>query len=144
MQAKVQSASVTTVSGPSAAEAIRVITARQVRPHIPCGYTPPNKFHVGQPLTLFLKISPLPGSHEPSAVRLHYRHVNQAERWTSIGMSKENEQYTGTISAKYMGSDYPLQYYFEFEDGKQSAWLYPGFNKTLSNQPYFVVYKRNS
>jgi hypothetical protein len=38
-------------------------------------------------------------------------------------------------------SDYPLQYYFELQDGKNSAWLYPGFNKTQSNQPYFAVYK---
>ena len=45
-----------------------------------------------------------------------------------------------TIPAAYADSDYPLQYYFELREGdKGQAWLYPGFNATLTNQPYFVI-----
>lgn len=51
---------------------------------------------------------------------------------------------TGTIPAEYTQSKYPLQYYFELDNGNGPAWLYPGFNKTLSNQPYFVVWKRSA
>ena len=33
-------------------------------------------------------------------------------------------------------------YNVELKDEEGSTWLYPGFNETLSNQPYFAVYKR--
>lgn len=36
-------------------------------------------------------------------------------------------------------SRYPLMYFFELRAGVGRAWLYPGFEADLSNQPYFVV-----
>ncbi len=36
-----------------------------------------------------------------------------------------------------------LEYYFELSNGT-AAWMYPAFEKSLSNQPYFAVYKRNA
>jgi hypothetical protein len=77
-----------------------------------------------------------------SSVSLCYRHVNQAERWKSAAMSGQDGHFSGAIPAEYTDSEYPLQYYFELKDEESSAWLFPGFNQTLSNQPYFAVYKR--
>ena len=34
---------------------------------------------------------------------------------------------------------FALEYYFELRRDPDQAWLYPGFNATLSNQPYFLV-----
>jgi hypothetical protein len=36
-----------------------------------------------------------------------------------------------------------LQYYFELRHENASAWFYPAFNSTVSNQPYYAVSKRN-
>jgi hypothetical protein len=36
-----------------------------------------------------------------------------------------------------------LQYYFALQRGADAAWLYPAFNSTLSNQPYYAVAKRS-
>jgi hypothetical protein len=59
-------------------------------------------------------------------------------------MSGQNGRFSGAIPAEYTNSEYPLEYYFELKDQRGSAWLYAGFNKTLSNQPYFAVYRRSS
>ena len=75
-------------------------------------------------------------------VKLYYRHVDQAERWTSTEMKKRDE-YTAAIPGDYTNSAFPLQYYFELER-EDAAWLYPAFNATLSNQPYYAIAKRNS
>jgi hypothetical protein len=32
-----------------------------------------------------------------------------------------------------------VQYYFEVRLSPERVWLYPGFDVTLSNQPYFVI-----
>jgi hypothetical protein len=52
------------------------------------------------------------------------------------------KQFLAKIPAAYTDTQYPLQYYFELKEGPKSAWMYPGFNKELTNQPYFVVRKR--
>ena len=44
---------------------------------------------------------------------------------------------TGTISEKYNS----VEYYFQLKKDRGDAWLYPGFNADLANQPYFVVRK---
>jgi hypothetical protein len=59
-------------------------------------------------------------------------------------MNGQNGNFSCVIPAEYTNSEYPLQYYFELNDEKGSAWLYPGFNETLSSQPYFAVYKRGT
>jgi hypothetical protein len=142
MQAKVESAS--PGSGRNAAEAIRAATARPSRPNVPCIHKPPEIFQPGLPLTLTVEIPTSAEGPAPTSMRLYYRHVNQAERWTSVEMSHQNGRYAGVIPAEYTMSEFPLQYYFGSDEGKGRAWLYPGFNKTLSNQPYFAVYKRRA
>jgi hypothetical protein len=78
---------------------------------------------------------------EDVSARLHYRHVNQAERWQSMPMTRSAQGFMAAIPAGYTDSPFPLQYYFELSRSG-AAWLYPGFNATLSNQPYYAVWKR--
>ena len=49
--------------------------------------------------------------------------------------------FQAAIPAGYTGSPFPLQYYFEVRRGTDAA-LHPGFNASLSNQPYYAVWKR--
>jgi hypothetical protein len=70
---------------------------------------------------------------------MHYRHVNQAERFESVEMEPWSGTFRATIPAAYTDSPYPLQYYFEVRESAEKAWLYPGFAPDLGNQPYFVV-----
>lgn len=144
MRDKVQSASAATGSGQNATEAIRAATGRPNRPNVPCAHNPPKRFEPGQPLSLSLEVRGADDDAAPTAVRLFYRHVDQAERWTSVAMNGKNGRYAGSIPGNYTHSIYPLQYYFQLESEKGEAWLYPGFNETLSNQPYFAVYKRSA
>ncbi|MEP7109311.1 MAG: hypothetical protein ABI760_15060 [Ferruginibacter sp.] len=94
----------------------------------------PGKFSAGQPLELVLSFDKTPVS-----ARLYYRHVNQGERYEKTEMQPDGKNYKATISADYCRTVYPLEYYFELREGPESAWLYPGFNADLSNQPYFIV-----
>jgi hypothetical protein len=98
-------------------------------------HIPPERFAPGADLPIVLE-----GAGDVSA-RLFYRHVNHGERWLSMAMSQEGDTYRAAIPAAYTSSPYPLQYYFALEKGAQAA-LYPGFNASLSNQPYFAVWKR--
>jgi hypothetical protein len=140
MRAKVQGAPAAMPAGRNIAKAMRAATSRISWPSEQCVHTPPDLFPPGQPLSLSLRIAP--PTERLSSVSLCYRHVNQAERWKSVALSGQDGHFSGAISAEYTDSEYPLQYYFELKDEDGSAWLYPGFNKTLSNQPYFAVYKR--
>jgi hypothetical protein len=74
---------------------------------------------------------------------LHYRHVNHGERWREMPMTGEGMAFRAAIPAEYTRSPYPLQYYFELRSQKV-AWLYPALNATLSNQPYYAVWKRTA
>ena len=75
----------------------------------------------------------------PSSVRMHYRHVNQAERYRMVEMRLEGGAHRATIPGNYTQSRFPLQYYFELREGTDTASLYPGFNPELTNVPYYVV-----
>lgn len=74
-----------------------------------------------------------------ASAHLHYRHVNQAERFESAAMEPHADGYRAVIPASYTDSPYPLQYYFELKQGPEKAWLHPGFVADLTNQPYFVL-----
>ena len=76
-----------------------------------------------------------------AAGHLFYRHVNHGERWQSLAMSQEGDSLRAAIPGDYTRSPYPLQYYFALSRGGQ-AWMSPGFNASLSNQPYYAVWKR--
>jgi len=118
--------------------AIQAATSRPLRPSIDCRHTPPAAFTPGAPLALSLKMPQLPGADAPAAAILHYRHVNQGERWMQAEMAS-GAAYSAAIPGDYTQSPYALEYYFELRGQTGAAWLYPAFNATLSNQPYYVV-----
>lgn len=114
--------------------AIQEAIGRPVRASAVCSHIQPKQFQVGKPLDIELSFEKMPKS-----ARLYYRHVNHAERFESVEMQVVAKHYLATIPATYTDSMYPVQYYFELKDGPKSAWMYPGFNADLTNQPYFVV-----
>jgi hypothetical protein len=121
--------------------AVMDATGRPHRPSIACVHTPAPSFNPGRLLPLSLRLGD--GQDGPTAVHLCYRHVNQAERWLQIAMQASQDEYRAEIPADYTKSPYPLQYYFVLQRGADVAWLYPGFNSTLSNQPYYAIAKRS-
>ena len=70
--------------------------------------------------------------------------MNQAERWVSVEMQNEGIRYIAVIPADYTQSVYPLEYYFELSNGRETAWMHPAFNATLSNQPYYAISRRSA
>jgi len=131
-------------SSDSATRAIRAALAVPERPSVPCSHDSPTSFAPGKPLLLPLLLGDAPAQARPSSGKLWYRHVDQAERWRSVEMERTGERLSGAIPGEYSGSVYALEYYFELRRGKDSAWFYPAFNRSLSNQPYYAVSTRNS
>ncbi|HVW72257.1 MAG TPA: hypothetical protein VHC39_01350 [Rhizomicrobium sp.] len=116
-------------------QAVLMVAAPPARLATEAHHIPPEHFAPGADLPVTLD-----GAGDVS-VRLFFRHVNHGERWQSMAMSQEGDSFRAAIAAAYTNSPYPLQYYFVLEKGAQAA-LYPGFDATLSNQPYFAVWKR--
>jgi hypothetical protein len=119
--------------------ALRLALAPPRRPSLPCRHTPPAPFRPGQPVAIELAPGPTDDQERPIAVRLHYRRVNQAEAHRSLDMRAEGERWVATVPGSYTQSPYALQYFFELRDRPGRAWLHPGFEADLCNQPYFVV-----
>jgi len=116
--------------------AIQHAIGRPKRDVAACHHIQPNHFKAGEPVSLELSIE-----KPVESVRLYFRHVNHAERYEIVEMQPVGKNYRATIPAEYTNSLYHLQYYFEPKEGLGKSWLYPGFNKDLTNQPYFVVLK---
>jgi hypothetical protein len=95
----------------------------------------PDRFRPGADLPLTLTAGP------GVSCDLFYRHVNHGERWRSMAMTQTGDDMRSAIPGSYTNSPYPVQYYFVLRNGTQ-AWMVPGFNASLSNQPYFAVWKR--
>jgi hypothetical protein len=128
----------------NAQQAIRAAMQRSRRPSVDCSHTPEPRFQPGKPLEITLHVPRLHADALPSSALLHYRHVNQAERWRSIEMEQAHSAFRSAIPGEYTNSAFPLQYYFELRRGNSEAWFYPAFNSTWSNQPYFAIYKREA
>jgi hypothetical protein len=131
-------------SAENAERAIRAVMQPGRRASVECSHTPPAVFEPGKMLAITLDIARARAGVRPSSVLLHYRHVNQAERWRSIEMEHSQNAFHSAIPGEYTNSAFPLQYYFELRRGTSEAWLYPAFNATWSNQPYFAIYKREA
>ena len=69
---------------------------------------------------------------------INYREVNQSKKWKRKKLIKSKNIYNSVIPSRFTNTQYPIQYYFEFTDKKHSSFS-PGFNKYLSNQPYYVL-----
>lgn len=124
------------ISEAKATAVIGRILGRQRRQQLPCKHRPGVTFQPGQPIELALAVTQ---TGQPVVVHLHYRHVTQAERYESLEMQFAGGTYHASIPGKYTASVYPMEYYFELKHSQGEAWLYPGFNADLANQPYFVL-----
>ena len=97
-------------------------------------HAPSPRFQPGSPLAIEFACD-----RNYAAVRLHYRHVNQAERWQSVEMESDRRMWRASIPGEYTQSMYPLQYYFELKQAPNAWALYPGLGDQLTGQPYYVV-----
>jgi hypothetical protein len=100
-----------------------------------CTHKPAVTFTPGDPVTLRVTVDQ-PGA---STVTCLYRHVNQAERFVAVDMTRNGNEHTATIPADYTRPNYPLLYYFIVNQGTREAALYPGLGAELRDQPYFVM-----
>ncbi|MCX5645182.1 MAG: twin-arginine translocation signal domain-containing protein [Phycisphaerae bacterium] len=107
------------------------------RPVVPLVHMVPALFVAGQPMTVELIL--LSQQTPAPAVRLCYRRVHQAQPYQTADMPREGNRCSATIPGEYTNTPYPLEYYFELRSATGQVWLYPGFDATLTNQPYFVV-----
>jgi hypothetical protein len=112
------------------------------RPEQPLRHDQPPSFTPGQPLAIL--VTAATGLAAPAQVELHYRHVNQAERYTVAAMTHATTDadavcYGATIPGAYTETRFPLQYFFALRDARGRAWRWPGLGPLLTAQPYFVV-----
>lgn len=104
-------------------------------------HSPPESFIPGKPLRIAITLD---GSTTPAAARLFYRHVNQAEEYVVLELTRREGELQAIIPAAYTSSAYALQYFFELDGPRSGAHRYPGFTSDLVNQPYFVVLNREA
>jgi hypothetical protein len=121
-------------TGGPIARAIKEALGTPQRSPVAARHTSPATFQPGRALPVEFA-----ADRKYQAVRLHYRVVNQAERWQSAAMTSGGASWRGGIPAAYTQTAYPLQYYFEVKDAPESSGLYPSLGKARTDQPYFVV-----
>jgi hypothetical protein len=109
-------------------------------PSIPAGAHPPltdvpaASFTSGKEVTINASVANFDGT-----VTLHYRHLNQGEPYESVPMTGEGGEFSATIPGAYTDSDYPLSYYFVLTAESGDAWIAPGLEHSLADQPYHVI-----
>jgi hypothetical protein len=108
--------------------------------HLPLAewHSPPVSFQRGKPFRVVARI-PKAGLARMAALRLRYRHVNQAEIWQMTEMKRAGDDYQAVIPADYTDSAFPLQYYFQIRAHSGDVWLHPGLEHRWHGQPYFFV-----
>lgn len=102
-----------------------------------CQHLPPQTFRRGETLRLDVAVE---AGYALSRIHLQYRHVNQADEYQRVDMTGSGLRFSAVIPGTFTDAAFALLYYFEIEDGHGQAWLFPGFNAELSNQPYYVVF----
>jgi hypothetical protein len=136
---QVQAAPATAETSQNTRRAIVAATERPARPDIECVHAPPANFEPGAPLTLAISVPQQAIEPAIAAIFLHYRHVDQAERWQRVEMQASGVNFSAAIPGAYTQSKFALQYRFEVRAKSGAAWLVPGFNATLSSQPYYAL-----
>ncbi len=94
-------------------------------------HTPPQRVQAGTPITLKLEVS---NADSVVSVRLHYRPLNQLEKFRTLESGEPQPVFTIPASDNEYG--YDLMYYFEILNTKGKGWFYPD---PLVETPYFVV-----
>lgn len=103
------------------------------RPPITC--VPPAGFVRGEPLTVRADAPP------DIALTLRVRQLNQAEEYRDIPMTADGEGgFTAEIPSEYTAGEYPLVFFLVARNtAERDAWIVPGLDASLANQPYHVV-----
>jgi hypothetical protein len=101
-----------------------------------CEHLPPASFHPGKSIPLEISVE---AGYQLASATLHYRHVDQSDEYRTAEMSADGGRYRAVIPGEYTDSPYPLLYYFVLREPRGAAWLHPGLNAELANQPYFIV-----
>jgi len=127
---------------PDTRRAILGATGRPVRPTIESSHTPPAAFEPGAPLAVAITVPQQVLEPILTRVSLRYRRVNQAERWQREETQANGTVFSAEIPAEYTQSPYALEYCFELYAKDGVAWLVPGFNASLSSQPYYAVARK--
>jgi hypothetical protein len=120
-------------------QAVHTAPARPQRPPVPCAHIPPPPFRRGEPIMIEATFRQARGRTSLASARLRYRRVNQGEPYREVEMERQGDRCRATLPGDATDSPYPLQYFFALRDARGRAWLYPGLNADLANQPYFVV-----
>ena len=120
-------------SDPRVAAAIASVASKPTRKQTNLIHHPASTFKPGFPLAIALTAANV------ESVKLHYRRVNQAERFIVATMERSGQVHNGMIPASYTDTRYPMQYFFEVKHVTGEVGLYPGFTESRTNQPYFVV-----
>ncbi len=122
--------------------AVRAVLGRRrgTRPTVPPGFhDPPEAFRRGEPLVIRASLAGSRAAAHVTALRLHFRRVNQAEIWQTQDMNARSGRYEAMIPAAYSDSPFPLQYYFEMRRTAGGAELYPDLWHPVLAQPFYVV-----
>ena len=119
----------------TAERALKTASAKPMRPTVIAKHVPAEKFSSGKGLAISVNVT----SPAPHRVMLHYRHVNQAEHWMAVELTRNGDAFQGEIPAAYTAKRYALQYYFEIETRPTEATLLPLLAVDLANVPYYLV-----
>ncbi len=144
LEAQVSASSRDAEETPDTRRAILEATGRLARPTIAWTHTPPAAFEPGAALALAITIPQQELEPILTRIVLHYRHVNQAERWQQEEMQVSGTVFSAEIPGEYTQSPFALEYCFELHAKDGSAWLAPGFNAALSSQPYYAVVRKDA
>ena len=94
-------------------------------------HVPPKAAPAGRPVTLSLRVSPL---KDATAVRLHYRAVNQLAKFRTLEAPAAKAVFT--IPAEHLDPRWDLMYYFEVLNREGLGWFEPD---PAAATPYHVV-----
>jgi hypothetical protein len=134
------------VSGAYPTEQIRravdYALGKPTHPNPHWNHSAPREFRPGESLPLDFVLEQAEGG-SPMVIRLHYRHVNQAEDYETQDMVQQGKRYRAVIPAGYTQSLYGLQYYFQLQT-REAAWLLPEFDPNAPAQPYYFVPRAGS
>ena len=119
------------------AQAVHAAVARVHTPSVQCNHAAPKNFTPGQPLALEASVTA--ATSRIISLRIHYRHVNQAESYSAADMDGGADRFSFAIPASYTESPFHLQYFFEWKDMAGNAGLLPGIEPDTPRQPYYVV-----
>ena len=114
---------------------IALIAGHQPVTRLDADLIAPATFSLGEAVTVSVEAGEL------NHVQLHYRHVNQGERWKSTPMSRTIGGYSATIAGEYSLSNDHLQVYVTAHRAGR-VHVAPGFPHQLAGAPYLLIAQR--